>query len=102
MAGNFSHAPHPHPYPDHPIDFINPDCHFWGKTLDVNVRRSTILLGSVPHNIFAFGKLEPQMTAIVRGGKLRVGSEKMEKKGLAAVVTGEGPSLKLTSLGAAD
>ena len=35
----------------------------------------------------------------VSGGKLLVGSEKMEKKGLASVVTGEGPRLKTNNLG---
>ena len=33
-----------------------------------------------------------------RGGTLRVVSEKIEKKGLAAVVTGEGPSLETNHL----
>ena len=31
MAGNFFHPTHPHPHTDHPIDFINPDCHLLGK-----------------------------------------------------------------------
>ena len=35
---------------------------------------------------------------MMRGGTLRVVSEKIEKKGLAAVVTGEGPSLETNHL----
>ena len=31
MAVNFFHPPHPHPHTDHPIDFMNPDCHLLRK-----------------------------------------------------------------------
>ena len=37
MAGIFFHPTHSHPHTDHPIDFINPDCHLLGKKSLVGV-----------------------------------------------------------------
>ena len=54
MQRSAHHPAHPHPHPDHPIDFINLDCHLLGKkcSTGTHIYSSIGLLSSESRVVF--------------------------------------------------